>query len=209
MAVWQECPHFRPSVFLRSAKHESTSVARGRCGRHGYRCGRSASGRPADDRSAQRHRTAQHRTHAGNRPDRGHRDRSEEHEHLVRRDGLRRPVEDDEPGDHLGIRSSTTTPSRSAAWSSIPRTRTSSGLARARTPASAARTSVTASTSRRTPARRGSASASRTPSTSERSSSTRATRTSCMSRLRVRSSRLAVTADSTRRQTAARRGPRS
>ena len=94
------------------------------------------------------------------RPRRGHRDRSEEPEHLVRRDGVRRPVEDRSTAasrsapifDDGGV------VQRSAASSSIRRTRTSCGSAPARTTASAARISATASTSRPTPARPGSGS---------------------------------------------------
>ena len=94
-----------------------------------------------------------HRAH------RRHRDRSEEPQHLVRRVGVRRPVEDRQSRHHVhaDLRRRRRR-SRCAASSSIRRTRTSSGSAPARTTASAARTSATASTSRPTPARPGSAS---------------------------------------------------
>ena len=101
------------------------------------------------------------------RPRAGHRHRSEISQHLVRRRGVRRVVEDDQSRLNLHARSSITAArSTCAASSSIRRIRTCCGSAPVRTRASAARISATASTSPPTPGRPGSASGSRSRSTS-------------------------------------------
>ena len=156
--------------------HEATLLRDGRRagpGRHGHprrRAGSGRGGRSPHGRRAQGHRTPEHRADAGHRPHRRRPDRPEEPERLVRRERVRRPLEDRQPRHHLhaDLRR------RRLVHALLRRHRPEglerrSGSARARATASAARTSATASTSRPTPARRGSASAWRRRSTSARS----------------------------------------